>query len=72
MMLMYPLRAMLHDETVYPNPDIFSPDRFLDESGRLDRSITHPDTACFGFGRRYDFMYVYVRESRAHSISTSH
>ncbi|KAF7330077.1 Cytochrome P450 [Mycena kentingensis (nom. inval.)] len=38
--------AILHDETVYSNPDAFNPDRFLGDTPEPD-----PDAA-FGFGRR--------------------
>ncbi|KAF8637703.1 hypothetical protein AX16_010778 [Volvariella volvacea WC 439] len=41
--------AMTHDETIYPEPDRFMPERFLDASGNLnndDRILS------FGFGRR--------------------
>jgi Cytochrome P450 len=38
-------RAMLHDDAVFPEPDKFKPERFLDPAMRF------PDAA-FGFGRR--------------------
>ncbi|KAJ7688262.1 cytochrome P450 [Mycena rosella] len=38
--------AILHDETTYPDPFTFKPERFL-----LDDAARDPDTA-FGFGRR--------------------
>jgi len=41
---------MLHDPAVYPNPELFSPERFL-ESG--DKPAERdPRTCVFGFGRR--------------------
>jgi cytochrome P450 len=41
---------MTHDESVYPEPFVFKPERFLDENGVLnddDRILA------YGFGRRY-------------------
>jgi cytochrome P450 len=40
---------MTHDEFVYANPDLFYPERLLDENGDLnDDDLVLP----FGFGRR--------------------
>ncbi|KAF8841667.1 cytochrome P450 [Paxillus ammoniavirescens] len=41
------MRAMLHDERVYKDPDSFKPERFLGDNPEMD-----PRQACFGFGRR--------------------
>ncbi|KAK0452985.1 cytochrome P450 [Desarmillaria tabescens] len=43
--------AMLHDETTYPEPHSFRPERFMKE-GKLNPDIRDPDTVLFGFGRR--------------------
>jgi cytochrome P450 len=46
-------RSILHDETLYPSPFTFLPDRFLNEKGRLSTSdATEAVNSAFGFGRR--------------------
>ncbi|KAH0591543.1 hypothetical protein H2248_001601 [Termitomyces sp. 'cryptogamus'] len=42
--------SMTHDESRYPEPDLFKPERFFDENGHLN---TDDDIIAFGFGRRY-------------------
>ena len=41
---------MLHDEARYPDPEVFSPERFLDTRGLLTED--DPADIIFGFGRR--------------------
>ncbi|KAJ3516118.1 hypothetical protein NLJ89_g1326 [Agrocybe chaxingu] len=43
--------AMLHDETIYPDPFTFNPDRFM-KDGKFNPDIRDPEHACWGFGRR--------------------
>ena len=43
--------AVLHDEAVYPQPDEFIPERFLNEDVPDSMAIA------FGFGRRYVFVF---------------
>jgi cytochrome P450 len=48
--------ALLHDPEIYPNPEHFMPERYLDQSPsgawstRTD--VRDPRDFCFGFGRR--------------------
>lgn len=43
--------AMLHDPKMYPNPEVFNPDRFI-KDGAIDPSVLDPAKVAFGFGRR--------------------
>lgn len=40
---------MTHEEAVYPDPDTFNPERFLDEDGQLNDD---DEILAYGFGRR--------------------
>jgi cytochrome P450 len=37
---------------MYPEPDRFNPDRFLDKEGKLNPSVRDPTEVVFGYGRR--------------------
>jgi hypothetical protein len=44
------VRAVLHDPVIYPDPDSFKPERFINEDGSLrDDPVL---TTAFGFGKR--------------------
>ncbi|KAF9524343.1 cytochrome P450 [Crepidotus variabilis] len=43
--------AMLHDESVYPEPFEFKPERFM-KDGKINPETRDPAHACWGFGRR--------------------
>ena len=45
------LRACMHNPDVYPEPDTFNPDRFI-QDGKLRDDILDPASIVFGFGRR--------------------
>jgi len=41
----------MHDESVYPNPHTFNPNRFL-KNGTIDIEVQDPRDMFFGFGKR--------------------
>ena len=43
-------RAMTHDESVYPEPFAFKPERFFDKNGELNND---DQILAYGFGMRY-------------------
>ena len=43
------IRSILHDPEVYPNPEEFYPERFLDDG--INPPAPYPEAA-FGYGRR--------------------
>jgi len=43
---------MLHNESVYPDPHTFNPDRFL-KDGQINSDVRDPEQVVFGYGRRY-------------------
>jgi cytochrome P450 len=45
-------RAMVNNESEYPDPSSFKPERYL-KNGQLDPNIRDPALMAFGFGRRY-------------------
>ena len=47
-------RKMLRDESIYPEPQMFDPERFL-KDGKLDPSVRNPEERSFGAGRRWGF-----------------
>ena len=55
---------MTHEESVYPDPFTFKPERFFDENGKLkdeDRILA------FGFGRRYLFFFHRCKSFCSHN-----
>ncbi|KAH9937816.1 cytochrome P450 [Epithele typhae] len=45
------ISAFSHDPRIYPNPDPFSPERFL-KDGEIDPTVQDPAAIAFGYGRR--------------------
>ena len=50
-------RAMFYDESIYPMPYTYDPERYL-KNGQLDPSVKDPEERVFGSGRRYESRAV--------------
>jgi cytochrome P450 len=48
------IRAMFYDESTYPSPHTYDPERYL-KDGKLDPSVKDPEERIFGSGRRCEF-----------------
>jgi hypothetical protein len=46
---------MTHDESVYPEPFAFKPERFFDKNGELNNDGR---VFAYGFGRRYILLFL--------------
>ena len=52
-------RAMLRDENLYPDPESFKPERFLEKATPEIERKRNPREIVFGFGRRCVFIFVF-------------
>ena len=57
--------AMTHDETKYPDPLTFKPERFLDSNGRLNDDSR---IMAYGFGRRYVPLQINILLLKPHIL----
>jgi hypothetical protein len=62
-------RAIFYDESTYPAPYTFDPERYL-KNGKLDHSIKDPGDTVFGFGRRCEYCFL-IPLARSSSDFTS-
>lgn len=51
------VRAITHDESLYPDPYTFKPERFLDSNGELN---SDDRVLAYGFGRRFVYQVCFL------------
>jgi hypothetical protein len=56
-LLTFTYRTILRSETLYPNPDVFYPDRFMEKVDQQTERRRDPRNYIFGFGRRYALFF---------------
>jgi cytochrome P450 len=50
----------MHDPNQFDDPMAFKPERYL-KGGKLNPDVIDPEAAAFGYGRRYDPIYLCPR-----------
>jgi hypothetical protein len=58
----------MRDETVFEEPHLFKPERYLECADDETAKRRDPKNYTFGFGRRVRHLYLSVRISRQHVI----
>jgi len=72
-MLTFICRTILRNETLYPNPDVFYPDRFTEKVDQQTERRRNPRNYVFGFGRRYiSNLNVHSYTSELFTVITRH
>ena len=61
-------RAVFYDESVYPSPSTYDPERFL-KDGKLDGSVIDPEDRIFGSGRRYIRFHCHISSNPFNRLS---
>lgn len=65
--LNYSDRACLHDPSVFSDPDVFLPERFI-RDGKVDVSLRDPTEFAFGYGRRYGYYTWLILSSLTDNV----
>jgi hypothetical protein len=60
---------MTRDEQMYPEAELFNPERFMTQNGK-EADQTDPRDFVFGFGRRQVFVVVLIGPFFPHSTIT--
>jgi hypothetical protein len=62
---------MTRDEQMYPEAELFNPERFMNQNGK-EADQTDPRDFIFGFGRRQVFVALIGPFSFIHPTTTHH
>jgi hypothetical protein len=59
-------RWLAHNPEIYPEPETFKPERYIDAEGNFSAGEIDPNKYAFGYGRRSEGFLTFIISSSRH------